>query len=186
MRSRLISAAEDIIREHGYGYLTSRTLADRLSLKRQILHYYFESIDDLLVNVVRAVHERAVEAFTAATRSENPLRAIWDMSNDRRMAVLALELAALAARRPAVREEVRKSAEMVRKLQTQILADHLASKGLEPRIDPEFATIILSSLSQTMVQEEMIGILQGHDKVHGIVDHALGEFDQTRKSSYFP
>lgn len=91
MRSRLIAAAADIIREHGHAALTSRTLAERLSLKRQILHYYFTSVGELLVLIVRDAHARAVAAFEKAAQTDDPLHAIWRMMNDQRMSVLALE-----------------------------------------------------------------------------------------------
>lgn len=176
MRGKLVAAAEEIIRELGHGAVTSRTLADKLSLKRQIVHYYFASMDDLFVQVVRSCHARSTEALLDLSQSENPLRAIWAMNNQPGFALLSLELAALAARRPAVREEVRKSAEEQRQLQTRILTEHLAERGIEPMLDPELAIIALSSMSQTMVQEEAIGITGGHDKVYAMVERALQEF----------
>ena len=183
MRTKLIAAAEEIIRDQGHGALTSRTLADKLSLKRQIVHYYFESIDDLLVQVVRSCHERATEALLSSAQSANPLQAMWQMSTAPGFAMLALELAALAARRPAVREEVRASAEAQRVLQTQILTDHLNARGIKPAIDPEIAVFVILSMSQTMVQEDAIGITGGHDKIIATVEQALQEFDRTGGSS---
>lgn len=183
MHTRLIEAAEDIICEQGHGALTSRTLAERLSLKRQILHYYFESMDELLVEVVRHRHRQSLAAFEEIALSEDPLRAIWQLSNDPRLAILSLELAALAARRPKVRDEVRRSAEIVRAVQTRILADHLTARGVVPAVDPEIATIVISAISQTMVQEDLIGIGAGHEKVRGTVERALAEFSRTGGSS---
>lgn len=179
MRSRLLDAAEAIIRECGHGALTSRTLAERLSLKRQIVHYYFESMDELLVQVVRRNSERALAALEEPEVRANPLRAIWQMSNDRDLAVLALELAALAARRPAVRAVVREAAEAARAAQTRILGEHLAARGIVPAIDPEVATIVLASLSYTMVQEDAVGITAGHDKLRALVEAALDRFART-------
>lgn len=186
MRAKLILAAEEIICERGHGALTSRTLAERLSLKRQILHYYFESMDELLVLVVRNALKQSLAALRQTAASDDPLRAIWEMSSDPRRAILSLELAALAARHPAVREEVRESAEKLRALQTRILIDHIKARGLEPLIDPEFATFIISSMSQTLAQESLIGISAGHEKVRAIVAQALSMYAQTGKSSYFP
>jgi len=186
MRARLVAAAADIIREQGHGALTSRTLAERLSLKRQILHYYFESMDELLVLVVRSSAERALAALKQMTAAEDPLRAIWDMSSDPQGATLSLELAALAARNPAVREEVRESAERLRAEQTRILVDHLAARGLEPLLDPEFATFVMSALSQLLVQEDLVGITATHAKVRETVDRVLAAYAKTGKAQFFP
>lgn len=179
MHGRMIDAAEAIIREQGHGALTARTLADRLSLKRQIVHYYFESMDELLVQVVRRNSERALAALEEPAMQADPLRAIWQMSNNRDLAILALELAALAARRPAVRAVVREAAEAARAAQTRILCGHLASRGIEPAIDPEVATLVLASLSYTMVQEDAVGITAGHDKLRALVEAALDRFART-------
>jgi len=183
MHGLLLDAAEAIIREQGHGALTARTLADRLELKRQIVHYYFESMDALLVQLVLRTSQRALAALNEPAVRADPLRAIWRMSNDREFALLALELAALAARRPAVRAVVREAAEAARAAQTRILADHLAARGIEPKIDPEVATIVLASLSYTMVQEDAVGISAGHDKLRAVVESALDRFARTGKAS---
>ncbi len=176
MRARLLDAAEAILRECGHGALTSRTLAERLSLSRQIVHYYFESIDDLLVQLIRRSSERALAALQEPEIQADPLRAIWRMSNDRDFALLSLEFASLAARRPAVREVVREAAEAARAAQTRILTQHLASRGIAASIDPEVATIVMASLAYTMVQEDAVGITSGHDKLRALVDAALERF----------
>jgi AcrR family transcriptional regulator len=184
MRGRLLDAAEAILRECGHGALTSRTLAERLSLSRQIVHYYFESIDELLVQLVRRSSERALAALDRPEMQADPLRAIWLMSNDRDFALLSLEFASLAARRPAVREVVREAAEAARAAQTRILTQHLAARGLAASIDPEVATIVLASLSYTMVQEDAIGITAGHDKLRALVEAALERFATTGDTTF--
>jgi len=184
MHGRLIDAAEAIICEEGHGALTARTLADRLSLKRQIVHYYFESMDELLVQLVRRHSERALAALAEPTVRNDPLRAIWQMSSDRDTALLALELAALAARRPAVRAVVREAAEAARAMQTRLLCEHLAARGLVPTIDPEVATIVLASLSYTIVQEDAVGITAGHDKLRALVEAALERFARMDEETF--
>ena len=179
MHGRLIDAAEAIIREQGHGALSARTLADRLSLKRQIVHYYFESMDELLVQLVRRASRRTLAALEKPEMQADPLGAIWRTSNDRDFALLSLELAALAARHPAVREVVREAAEAVRAAQTRILRAHLAARGIAPAIDPEVATIVLASLSYTMVQEDAVGISAGHDKLRALVEGVLARFAAT-------
>jgi len=184
MRARLLDAAEAILREGGHGALTSRTLAERLSLSRQIVHYYFESIDELLVQLVRRSSERALAALEQPEMQADPLRAIWQMSNDRDFALLSLEFASLAARRPAVREVVREAAEAARAAQTRLLTRHLASRGIAANIDPEVATIVMASLAYTMVQEDAVGISSGHDKLRALVDAALDRFAATGDTSF--
>jgi len=183
MHERLLDAAAAIIREQGHCALSARTIADRLSLKRQIVHYYFETMDELIVQLVRRSSAQAVAVLDSADMRADPLRAIWRMSNDRDQALLALELAALAARRPAVREVVRQAAEATRAAQTRLLTDYLAARGLSATIDPEVATIVLASLSYTMVQEDAVGITAGHEKLRSLVDATLDQFLRTGRGT---
>src|ERR1700759_4619531 len=153
-RTELIAAATALIRDEGYATLTSRTLADRLGLSRQIVHYYFKSMDDLCVALVQENAVRTLQRLEEAVQSGKPLRAVWMLCNDPEQAALSLELIALARRRPAVRTEVRKMAERFREIQTEALISDLARRGIEPTIKPVVASILLSGLSQVMALEE--------------------------------
>ena len=132
MRAELIDAAEQLIREEGYPAVTSRTLADKVGLKRQIVHYYFKSMDEVFIAVVRRAAEQMRQEVAKAAASEEPLRALVRLNRDPHGAILSMELHALANRRPAVREEVAKAAEEFRDLQTKILSDILARQGVDP------------------------------------------------------
>src|ERR1700722_20332746 len=94
-RADLIEAATDLIREQGYAGLTSRTLADRLNLSRQIVHYYFKSIDELRIALVQESATRTLKRLDVAVQSAEPLRAVWELYNDPEQAALSLELNAL-------------------------------------------------------------------------------------------
>ena len=72
MRSALIDAAELLIREGGYPSVTARNLADKINLKRQIVHYYFHSMDDLFIAVIRRGADKARPRLEAALDSAEP------------------------------------------------------------------------------------------------------------------
>src|ERR1700759_4835682 len=95
-RTELIAAAAAVIGEEGYAALTSRTLADRLGLSRQIVHYYFKSMDELCIAVVQQRGTRTPARLQQAIESPEPLRAVWEICNDPAEASLSLELNALA------------------------------------------------------------------------------------------
>ena len=63
VRSALMDAAELLIREGGYPSVTARNLADKINLKRQIVHYYFHSMDDLFIAVIRRGADKARPAW---------------------------------------------------------------------------------------------------------------------------
>src|SRR5689334_8844753 len=116
MRAALVEAAEQLIREEGYPAVTSRNLAEKVNLKRQIVHYYFHTMDDVFIAVIRRNAERLRIRLDEAAASAEPLRALQELNRDPAQAILAMELSALANRRPAVRAEVVRAAEENRQL----------------------------------------------------------------------
>lgn len=182
VRSALIDAAELLIREGGYPSVTARNLADKINLKRQIVHYYFHSMDDLFIAVVRRGADKARPRLEAALISDEPLRTLWEINSDPVQATLTLELSALASRRPAVRAEVKRFAEEFRDLQTRVLVRHLEKRGISPDLPPIVATVLLTSLSQVLTLESAIDIYRGHSETLGFVDDCLRAFAEGRMS----
>lgn len=176
MRSALIDAAELLIREGGYPSVTARNLADKINLKRQIVHYYFHSMDDLFIAVIRRGADKARARLEAALTSDEPLRTLWEINSDPVQATLTLELSALASRRPAVRAEVKRFAEEFRDLQTRVLVTHLEKRGISPELQPIVATVLLTSLSQVLTLESAIDIDRGHPETLAFVDDCLRAF----------
>jgi len=182
VRSALIDAAELLIREGGYPSVTARNLADKINLKRQIVHYYFHSMDDLFIAVIRRGADKARPRLEAALTSDEPLRALWEINSDPVRATLTLELNALASRRPAVRAEVKRFAEEFRDLQTRVLVTHLEKRGISPELQPIVATVLLTSLSQVLTLESTIDIDRGHPETLAFVDDCLRAFAEGRMS----
>ena len=182
VRSALIDAAELLIREGGYPSVTARNLADKINLKRQIVHYYFHSMDDLFIAVIRRGADKARPRLEAALTSDEPLRALWEINSDPVQATLTLELNALASRRPAVRAEVKRFAEEFRNLQTRVLVTHLEKRGISPELQPIVATVLLTSLSQVLTLESTIDIDRGHPETLAFVDDCLRAFAEGRMS----
>jgi TetR/AcrR family transcriptional regulator len=182
VRSALIDAAELLIREGGYPSVTARNLADKINLKRQIVHYYFRSMDDLFIAVIRRGADKARPRLEAALTSDEPLRTLWEINSDPAQATQTLELSALASRRPAVRAEVKRYAQEFRDLQTRVLVKHLEKRGISPDLQPVVATVLLTSLSQVLTLESAIDIDRGHPETLAFVDDCLRAFAEGRIS----
>ena len=182
MRAALVEAAEQLIREQGYPSVTARNLADKINLKRQIVHYYFRSMDDVFIAVIRRGADLVRPRLEAALKSNEPLRTLWEINSDRAQATLSMELTALAGRRPAVRAEVKRYAEEFRDLQTRVLVQHLEKRGISPDLQPIVATILLTGLSQVLTLESAIDIDLGHAETLEFVDACLRAFAQGQES----
>jgi AcrR family transcriptional regulator len=184
MRTALVEAAELLIREEGYPAVTARTLADKVNLKRQIVHYYFHTMDDVFIAVIRQNAEKLRAQLQEATRSAEPLRALQTLNRDPEQVTLAMELAVLARRRPAVRAEVGRAAKEARELQTRALSEHLKQRNITPGMQPIVATILLTSLAQVLALEAAIDISSGHSETLEFVDGCLRAFAEGRESPF--
>ena len=60
-RAALLDAVETVMCADGYGALTARSVAERAGLKHQLVYYYFQTLDDLLI----AAYERHIERYLA-------------------------------------------------------------------------------------------------------------------------
>jgi TetR/AcrR family transcriptional regulator len=184
MRATLVEAAEQLIREEGYPAVTARNLADKVNLSRQIVHYYFRTMDEVFIAVIRRNAERLRARFEEAGRSEEPIRTLQVLNRDPAQAILSMELNALANRRPAVRAEVVHAAEEARVLQTQVLIEHLKRRGIVPAMEPVVATILLTSLAQVLALEAAIDIDLGHAETLEYVDACLRALAEGRDTPF--
>lgn len=168
---RLIEAAVEIIRGEGYGALSARRLAEKVGLKRQIVHYHFGTTEELLIAVVRHYGDKGLAHLAAALEGEDPLRAIWETDPDSSATTFAFM--AMATHNPVVRAEMQRYLDANRELQVQAIAKHLAGTGLQPQVPPIAAAIIIQSIAQSLAAESALGTSRGHLETKGVVQELL-------------
>jgi AcrR family transcriptional regulator len=168
---RLIEAAVEIIRSEGYGALSARRLAEKVGLKRQIVHYHFGTVEDLLLAVVRHYGDSGLIRLRAALESGDPLRAIWETDPDASATTFAFM--AMATHSPVVRAEMLRYLDANRDLQIEAIARHFARSGLEPPVPPIAAAIIVQSISQALAAEAALGARRGHAETKAVVEEWL-------------
>lgn len=178
-RAALVDAAEQLMREEGYSAVTSRRIAARAGLKPQLVHYYFRSMDELYLAVFRRGAEESLARLNEALAQPELLRALWDFIRDRRGVSFTTEFAALAQRSEAIRAEIASYAEQFRRLQKEALERHLAARGIEPKIDPVVASVVLTSLSSVLASETALGVSLGHAETEALVELCLRQFQAT-------
>jgi AcrR family transcriptional regulator len=173
VRARFVEAAELILREEGYHAISARHVAARAELKTQLLYYYFRTMDDLLLAVLRGINERRLVRFDEALASPQPLRALWALNIDPSGAMLGSELASIAGHREAIREEIVAAARQFRAAQIAAVSRLLAARGVKAD-DPAAGLVMIAvGLARTMVIEEALGLSEGHAEALAIVDAAL-------------
>ena len=167
-RTLLIEAAAAIIRTEGYAAVTARRLAEKVGLKRQIVHYYFSTIEDLLLAVVRHYGDAGLKRFAEVFRTGDPLRVIWEMEAD--SSATSFAFMAMASHRPVIRAELRRYMDEFRKLQAEAVARYFASQGITAKIPPVAAATIIQSISQALMAQSALGISRGHAETKAVVE----------------
>ena len=173
-RSLLVEATEQLLREEGYAAISARNVARRAGLTPQLLYYYFQTMDDLVLAVHERITRRRLLRFKDAIASPEPLRALWELNSGQAGAVISTELAAIAHHRPAIRAEIVRSASEFRFLQIEAVSGILAKHGVDQGVYPAAGVVtIAAALARTFVIDEALGISDGYDQAIMLVERAL-------------
>ena len=174
-RSQLIEAASQLLLEEGYHAISARRVAERAGLKPQLVHYYFRSMDDLVIAVFRRSVEEYVKLHERALVASQPLRELWKLNSNATRTKQMIGFMAAAGQREAVRIEIARSAEHFRALQISAVAKALNGRvlGSGKQLDPAGIAMLMAAASRALVMEESIGVTLAHAELRGIVVHLL-------------
>jgi AcrR family transcriptional regulator len=177
-RERLLEAATDLMRTEGYSAVSVRRIAEHAGLKRQLVHYYFRSMEDLFVAVFRRSSERYIAAQEKALDGPDPVRSIWRLVSNPAGIRLEVELMSLANHFASVRTLM--AAEMARSREMQVKAVERAWGGgpAKPSFSsPEAVVVMLRAMARAMVMEANVGMTAGHAPALCEIERILAEFD---------
>jgi len=177
-RARLLDAAERLLLEDGYAAVTSRRVGAAAGLKPQLVHYYFQTMDDLFVEVFRRRADESLEHFARAVAADPSLHTLWRLNADPRGAALMIEFAALANHRKSIRAEIARYAERSRAAQIDALTAGLADAGVTPDVMPPMAALLLmTGVSQIIGIERALGVTAGHDETMAFIEQAVARLE---------
>lgn len=177
----LLDAAQALMVEEGYAAVTSRRVAARAGLKPQLVHYYFRTMDDLFVALVRRGAEQSRERQASALASDQPLWALWEMNTDPAGRTVITEMAALANHRKELRAEIAALARSLRDEQIAVLTPVLERYGMHEALTPEAFVTLANALGQTLVMEEALGLDAGHGAARALVEGLLTRYEGPRR-----
>ena len=173
-RQRLIEATAKIMRDEGYAAATSRRVATEAGVKQALVYYYFPSMDDLFVEVLRAGAEVSLERMREALTHDDPLLTLWILNNDMRATALNTEFMALANHRKVIRTELKAFAERVRDIETAAVAVALRARGLDLDDYPPVAiSMLIAQTARSLCNEDAVGVTLGHDELRAFVERQL-------------
>jgi TetR/AcrR family transcriptional regulator, regulator of autoinduction and epiphytic fitness len=173
-RLRLIEATAKIMRDEGYAAATSRRVATEAGVKQALVYYYFPSMDDLFVEVLRTGAEVSLERMRKALTDDDPLLTLWKLNSDLGMTALNTEFMALANHRKAIRAELRAYAERVRDIETAAVAVALRARGIDLAAYPPIAvSMLIAQTARSLCNEDAVGLTLGHQELRDLVERQL-------------
>ncbi|MET1754685.1 TetR/AcrR family transcriptional regulator [Novosphingobium sp. RD2P27] len=169
-RAAIVEATENLIREEGYVAVSTRRVAARAGLKPSLVHYYFPTTDDLLIEVSRRGAEESDRMIEEALASEDPLQALWRFFIDTSRTAMALEFMAMANHREALRAQMAKHSEAMRHRQIEIFR-HVLGDRLQALdgCSPAGLSVVLAGVGRAIVMEENLGVTVGHEEAMSFV-----------------
>ena len=170
-----LDAAERLLVEVGYAGITTRRVAEEAGANHGLVHYYFGSMENLLVRVL----ERFTERLTARQRAmyadpEIPFLEKWRMAmrylvgEDVDYEKIWLELWALAWNRPELRDRVAKVNEEWWTVLMEAFEEPRRRYGIDMPLDALVALVITFNVG--IMVERLGGIDTGHAELLAWID----------------
>jgi AcrR family transcriptional regulator len=174
-RDAIIKAAVEVLQDEGAQGLTAGQIAQKAGVKPHLIHYYFRTIDDLILELVRVHGDLGIKNSARAIASDEPLRALWELEMAFRWSVVAMELGALAAHREVVRAEMMRSIEQIRGLQAEAIERHFQLRGIESPFPPLAITMMISAIARQLAREKAFNVTLGHREMIAVVEDLLAQ-----------
>lgn len=173
-RGKLIEATARVMRAEGYAAATSRRVAAEAGVKQALVYYYFPTMDDLFVAVLRAGADVALTRMRALLAEDDPLGALWLMNSDMAFTTLNAEFMALANHRKAIGVELKAYAERVRDIETAAVTMVLRANGLDLEEYPPVAiSMLIAQTARSLCNEAAVGVTQGHEELRAFAERQM-------------
>jgi AcrR family transcriptional regulator len=175
----LLDAAERLLVDLGYSGITTRRLAEAAGLNHGLVHYYFGSIENLLVRTLERFTERLIERQRTMYAADTPFIEKWRtamrflVEEDVRYEKVWLELQALGWNRPEIREHLAKVDGEWRGVLTEAFAAPHEELGLDIPLEALIALVVTFNLG--IIVERLSGITTGHGELLEWIDRMLEE-----------
>jgi AcrR family transcriptional regulator len=174
----LLDAAERLLVEVGHAGITTRRLAEEAGVNHGLVHYYFGSIENLLVRVLERFTQRLIERQRAMYAQDVPFIEKWRqamryLDEDRPYEKVWLELQALAWNRPELRERVDRVNAEWRAVLSEAFEEARREYGIDMPLDVIVSLLMTFQLG--IIVERLAGIETGHRELLAWIDQYLEE-----------
>ena len=175
----LLDAAERVLVDAGYAGVTTRRLAEEAGVNHGLVHYYFGSVENLLVRTLERFTERLIARQRDLYAAEMPFLEKWRtamrylMSEDVAYEKVWLELQALAWNDPDLRAHLAGVNAEWRALLREAFEQARREYEIDMPLDALVSLVMTFNLG--IMVERLGGIDSGHRELLAWIDHWLEE-----------
>ena len=182
----LLDAAERLLERDGFTGISTRNVAREAGINPALVHYYFNSIEDLCAHVISRFSEDLIERQRQIFTSDSTLAKQWRLATEplrsnvgRRRMKVWFELSAMAVNQPALlRRMVEINAEWRRIIRDAVEreAERRGGDGLG-QFNAEATAALMSVVLKGLYWENLQEFHEGHDELIAAADQLLSSFE---------
>jgi len=184
-----LDAAERLLIREGAAGISTRQLAMEAGQNPGLVHYYFGSVDELLLQTLERFTGRILERQRALYATDAPFADRWRAAMsyiDEDLAAgypkVWAELEALAWNHPEMRARLNKVNERWRTLLRNALAQAIDEYGLDDsRFSAEALAALVMEFQKGLLNERLLGFDRGHEELLAAIDGWLASLEAARQ-----
>lgn len=189
-RTELLDAAERMLIQGGHAGITTRGLADEAGVNHGLVHYYYGSMEELLLCVLERFTERLIARQRALYASPLPFAMQWRtamqyLDEDRPYQKIWFELQAMGWNQPEVRARLAKVHRAWRDAMQDAVRKAFIDAGLcDDALSLEAWITLIVTMNEGIILERLSGIDSGHDDLLEGIDRWISSLtDKTLAKS---
>jgi AcrR family transcriptional regulator len=183
-----LDAAERLLIREGAAGISTRQLAMEAGQNHGLVHYYFGSVDELLLQTLERFTGRILERQRALYATDAPFAEKWRTAVGYIEDDLAAgypkvwaELEALAWNHPEMRTRLNRVNEDWRTLLGDALAEAIDEYGLDDsRFSPEALAALVMQFQKGLLNERLLGFDRGHAELLAAIDGWLASLEAAK------
>ncbi len=178
----LLDAAERLLVEVGYAGITTRRLAQEAGVNHGLVHYYFGSIENVLLRTLERFTARLIRRQREMYAADMPFIEKWRtamrylMSEDVTYEKIWLELQALAWNHPEIREHLARVNAEWRAVLTEAFEQPRREYGIEMPL--EALVSLVMTFNEGIILERLLGIETGQRELLDWIERWLSDGDR--------
>lgn len=180
---RFLDAAERLLIHDGYAAVTTRRLAEEAEANHGLVHYYFGSMEELLLQVLERFTARLIARQRAMYAADVPYLERWReamryLDADRPYQKIWWELQAMSWNRPEFRARLARVHGAWRDAMRDAVREALSHYELGSAMPLDAWVTLIVTMNEGLILERLGGVTTGHDELLRSIDRWLSSLEK--------